>query len=314
MPSTPTPKPSDDPHDIAVIAPDAVRVVPAEDQISELLHEAATRFRSDPKPRAGSDFPAGPMVRPVEPVDTTFRRAAVNDALVPGKSWPRLRRAARGVIALLLAACIGVAAVGWRAYGDSAKKQVAKLTTQFALFSPFEQSAPAAQPAAPAVQADAADAAAPQPAASAQPAEGVAPTAAAASAASDSAPSLQSMARDLASVGQQVEQLKASIEQLKASQQQISRDVAKVSEVKASEQNLRPRKPAPPPRSAAAPARAPVPPYPPRQAAATPILPPAPAPYVPRQFAPPPPPPSAAVDTLDEPEMASAPRPPMPLR
>src|SRR5450830_743448 len=146
MHSTLTPKPSDDPHDILVVAPDAVRVVPAEEQISELLHEAAARYRSDPQPHPGSDFPAGPMVRPV---DTTFHPAA-GDVPVPGNRWSMVRRAARAGIALLLAACIGVAAVAWRSYGDTAKKQMAKLTTQLALTSPppSEQPAPAAQPGA----------------------------------------------------------------------------------------------------------------------------------------------------------------------
>jgi hypothetical protein len=308
MHSTLAPKQSDDPHDILVVAPDAVRVVPAEDQISELLHEAATRFRSDPQPHAGSNFPAGPLVRPV---DTTFRPAAVN-VPVPGRGWSKVRRAARAGVALLLAACIGVAAVAWRAYGDTAKKQIAKMTTQLALIVlPSEPSQPAAPPAAPAVQADAVNAAPAQPAVSAQPADGVAPTAAAPSTASDSAPSRLWWARDLASVGQEVEQLKASIEQLKASQQQILRDVARASQAKMSEPGPRPRKPVPPLRSAAAPARAPMPAFPPRQAAATSILPPAAAPYVPRQPQPLPP---TTAEPRAESDLASAPRPPMPLR
>ena len=247
MHSTPNSKQSDDPHDILVVAPDVARVVPAEDQISELLHEAAARYRSDSQPRAGADFPAGPMVRPV---DTTFRPAAVNDVLVPGKGGSMVRRAVRACIALLLAACIGVAAVAWRSYGDTAIKQIVKLTTQFALISWPEKPGFAAQPAAPAVQADTANAAPPQPAAPAESAaEAVPPTAAAPS--PDSVKLLQSMTRDLASLGQEVEQLKASIEQLRASQQQMSRDVAKASEVRASEQNLRPRISALPPRPAA---------------------------------------------------------------
>ena len=100
MHSTPNSKQGDDPHDILVVAPDVARVVPAEDQISELLHEAAARYRSDSQPHAGSDFPAGPMVRPV---DTTFRPAAVNDVLARGKRGSigqagraRLHRAAPG--------------------------------------------------------------------------------------------------------------------------------------------------------------------------------------------------------------------------
>jgi hypothetical protein len=323
MQSTPTPKPGDDPHDVVVVAPDAVRVAPADDELSNLLHEAAARYRSDAQARPGSDVPAGPAV---PPLDTTFRPAAVNDVRVPGKGWLMARRAARGFIGLLLAVCIGLAAVAWRSYGDTVKKQIAKLTTQLVLTSslPPEESAPAAQPAAPAIAAEMANAAAPSPAPAAQ---GAAETVAPAAASPDSAQLLQSMSRDLASLGQEVEQLKAGIAQLKAGQQQASRDVArpsevKASEVKTSEQNLRPRKP-PPPRPVAAPARKPVPPYPPRQAAAAPILPPAAAPYpapapyyasrqpdyLPRQ---PEPQPQVAVEPRAEPE-SSVPRPPLPL-
>jgi hypothetical protein len=308
MHSTLTSKPGDDPHDVVVVAPDAVRVAPSDEELSNLLQQAA-RHRSDTQTGAASDVPAGPMV---PPVDTTFRPASVNDVPAPGDNLSMAGRAVRAFIALLLAACIGLAAVAWKAYGDMAEKKIAKLATQLILTvsSPPEKPALAAQPAAPAVEADAANAASPQPAPPAQTAAGaVAPAAAAPSA--DSAQLLQSMARDLASLGQEVEQLKASIEQLKAGQQHMSRDVAKASEVKASEQNLRPRISAPPPRPAAARARKPMPPYPPPQAPAAPVLPQAAAPYVPRQ---PEPPPLTAGEALTDPELSSVPRPPMPVR
>jgi len=314
MHSTPNSKQNDDPHDILVVAPDVARVVPAEDQISELLHEAAARYRSDSQPRAGADFPAGPMVRPV---DTTFRPAVVND--VPGKGGSMVRRALRACIALLLATCIGIAAVAWRSYGDTAIKQVVKLTTQLALISWPEKPGFAAQPAAPAVQADTANAEPAQPVAPAQStAESVPPTAAAPS--PDSAKLLQSMTRDLASLGQEVEQLKASIAQLKAGQQQMSLDIAKASDKasgKVSEQNPRPRISPPVRRPAVAQAHRPVPPYPLPQAAAAPALPqaaasyPAAAPYyAPRQPEPLP----ATTQPQPDPELSSVPRPPMPVQ
>jgi hypothetical protein len=136
---------------------------------------------------------------------------------------------------------------------------------------------------------------------------------------------MQSMARDLAAAGQQIEQLKASIEQLKASQEQMSRDMAKASDTKgpeakasetkasetrASEPNLRPKLSALPPRPTAAPARKPVPSFRASQAAAPYVPPPAAAPYVTRQPESLPPP--VAQVPLD-PELASVPRPPMPL-
>jgi hypothetical protein len=92
------------------------------------------------------------------------------------------------------------------------------------------------------------------------------------------------MARDLATLGQAIEQLKASQERmardhvnavdlLRVSQEQMARVIAKTSEaktseVKASGPNLRPRTPAPPPRPAAAP--------PPRPTATTPTRKPVP--------------------------------------
>ena len=309
MQSTLNPKQTDDPHDFVVVPPDAARVVPADEELSNLLHKAA-RHRSDAQTGAVSDTPAGPTV-PL--VDATFRPAAVDDVRLAGKGLSMVRRAVRAFVALLLAACIGLAAVAWRSYGETAKKQIAKWTTQFVLTSSLsgEKPAPPAQPDAAAVEADATNPAPPQPAAPAETAaQAVAPAAAAPSA--DSAQLIQSMARDLASLGQEVEQLKAGIEELKANQQQISRDVAK-----ASEQNPRPRISAPPPRPVAARPHKPSSPYPPAQAAVAP-LPQTAAPYVPRQpdYAPRPiePPPQATAEPQADPELSSVPRPPMPVR
>ena len=319
MPSTLTPKPGDDPHDVVVVAPDAVRVAPSDDELSTLLHQAARR-RSDAPADAAPDTSAGPVA---PPVDTTFRPAAVDDIPVASHPRPTGRGTLRGFTALLLAGCIGVTAFAWRSWGETAEKKIAKWTTQFVLTAsqPAEEAAPAAQPVVPEVRADAASTESAQPASVAgTAAEGPASTAALPS--PDPEPLLQSMARDVASLGQQVEQLKASIEQIKAGQAQLSRDVAKASEIKASEtkvseakasetkasdQPRRARKPASRPR-AAAPAHKPMPP---RQAAAAPSLPQSIAPYVPPQPAPPPQP---VFQRQTDPELASVPRPPMPLR
>jgi hypothetical protein len=335
MHSTLTPKPSDDPHDIVVVAPDAVRVAPSDQEISHLMQQAA-RFHSEAQARAASDVSAGATV---PPVDTTFRPAAVDGVLNDSPGSPRRSiggRAGRDFAALLLAACIGAAAVGWQAFGYAGKKLIAKWVPQFALTTslPLEKLWPSARPAPPADEADAADPAAPQAAQPAQTAaaEAVAPAAAAPS--PDSAPSLQSMARDLASVSQEVEQLKASIAELKAGQQQIARDAAKASDNKAAEnraaeQNARAKLALAPPRPAVARPRKPAPPYSPAQAAGAPPLPQAAAPYapqaaapqagtpqagtpyVPRQAEPVPP---AVVQLPPEPGFASAPRPPMPVQ
>ncbi len=315
MNSTLIPKPSDDPHDVVVVAADAIGVAPSDEELSDLLHQAA-RHRSSAQTDVTPDVPdrhTGPSV------DTTFRPTVVNDHPV-GEPFSVVGRVVRALMALLLAVCIGVAAFAWRAYGDTAERKIAKWVTQFVLTaSPAEKPAPAAQQGAAAVhEADAANAAPAQPAA---PAPNLAAAAApvAAAPAPGSPQSMQSMSRDLASLGQEVEQLKASVEQLKAGQQQMSREVAKASEAKASEVKAseiktsepspRPRISALPPRPAAMRSHRPIAPPPPPQAAVLP--PPAPAPYVPRQIEPPRQPTAA---TLSDPELSSVPRPPMPVR
>jgi hypothetical protein len=308
MQSTLNPRQSDDPHDVLAVVPDVLTVVPdavAVAPTDEELSRLARSFHhpSDQPIRTGSDLPAGPSV---PPVDATFRPAAVGDALLPEGPRSIGRRATRGLTAaLLLAACTGAAAIAWQSYGDAAEQMIAQWVPQRVLTSllpPDKQALPV--PSTPvAAEAAAADAAPPQPAPTAQAAaQAVAPAAAVASV--DPAPSPQSMARDIANARQEIDQLKASIEELKAGQQQMSRDMAK-----ASEQSLRPKISAPPPRAAAARVRKPVPPLPSPQTAAAPMLPPAAAPYVPRQ---PDPQPQATVPP--DPELASVPRPPMPVR
>jgi hypothetical protein len=312
MHSTLKPKQADDPHDFVVVPPDAVRVAPSDDELSDLLR-AAARQHLDPQGRNGPDLPAGSEV---PAVDTTFRPAAVDDVLGAGRRSMG-RRAMRAIAAVLLAACIGAAAMGWQASGYAAKKLIARWLPQFAMTTslPLDKLGLGDETAPPAAEVDAANAVPPQPAPPAQTAtDGVAANAAAQS--PDSAQLLQSMARDLASVTREVEQLKASIAELRASQQ-VSRDMVKSPENKASEQNARARISALPPRPAVAHARKPPPPYspaqtyPPAQAATAPVLPQAAAPYVPRQVEPLAPP---ASQPLADPGLESAPRPPMPIR
>jgi len=313
MHSTQNPKqvdPHADPHD-------DVLVERIDEELSKLAHDAM-RDPVDPQTHMGSDFSAGPAV---PPVDTTFRPAAVNQGLRPSFGM----RAVRAFVGFLLAVCIGVAGIVWQAYGDAAKQMIAKWTPQLVATSspPPENPGLPEQPNPPAVQANAAKAAPPEPAPPAQAAaEGVAPAAAA----PESAVLLESMARELASARQEIDQLKASQEQMsremaksseaKAKAYEAKASLAKASQIKASqtkasEQNLRPRISALPPRPVAAPVRRPMPPsYPPPQAAAAPVLPQGPAPYVPRQ---PEPPPQATAQPQAEPELSPVPRPPMPV-
>ncbi len=287
MHSTLNPKQTDDPHDFLVVAPDIVLIAPADAELSSLAPDAM-RYPSDPQTHIGSDFSAGIAVPPVD----TFRAAAVNNVQVPGERGSIGKSAVRAFTALLLAACLGLAAIAWQSSGNVAKQIIAKWAPKFILTSllpALENPGLPEQPSPPTVQASAAKAAPPQPAPLAQTApEGVAANAAALP--PESAQLLHAMALDLATARQEIEQLKAK---------QMSRDIAK-----ASKQNLRPKISAPPPRSAAAPARRPMPPFPPRQAAAAPTLPQAAAPRQPE------PQPQATAQPQAEP----VPRPPMPVQ
>src|SRR5450432_1205677 len=113
MHSTLSPKPGDDPHDVVVVAPDAIKVAPSDEELSGLLQQAA-RFRSDAQTSAAPDVAADAKI---PAVDTTFRPAAVNDGQLAGQRWSIARQAARAFTALLVAASIGVVAFAWRAYG-----------------------------------------------------------------------------------------------------------------------------------------------------------------------------------------------------
>jgi transposase len=181
------------------------------------------------------------------------------------------RPAVRGLTGLLLAACIGVAAIAWQ---SSYHEVIARWAPQRVAASspPVENPGLPAQPSAAGVQTAATETEPPQPEFLAQTApEDATPTTAALS--PELAQLIQSMARDLATLGQGIEQLKASQEQmardnantaaqLKASQEQMARVLAKVSE-----QNARPRVATPMP--APTPAPRPVAP-PPRRLTPTP--------------------------------------------
>jgi hypothetical protein len=279
--STPNPERTD-PRDVMVARLEEANTRAYEQFKQELAH--VNKLLSNDAAYHPSDDPQTPI--------TTFRPAAVNHVQVPDDRPSPGRRAVRGFTGFLLAAaCIGVAAIAWQSfYGDKAKRPPLALTTSLenpelpAQPSPPPVEADAAkaappEPAPPAQTAsedvapttvapttaalppelaqllqrmDAAKAAPPQPAPPAQTApEDVAPTTAALR--PELAQLLQTMARDLATMGQGIEQLKASqeqlardnakiAEQLKASQEQLARVIAK-----ASEQNPRPRKPAPRP-------------------------------------------------------------------
>src|SRR5258708_3010252 len=197
MHSTLNPKQTDDPHDFLVVAPDIVLIAPADAEHSSLAPDAM-RYPSDPQSHIGSDFSAGIAVPPVD----TFRAAAVNNVQVPGERGSIGKSAVRAFTALLLAACLGLAAIAWQSSGNVAKQIIAKWAPKFILTSllpSLENPGLPEQPSPPTVQVSAAKAAPPQPAPLAQTApEGVAANAA-------SAQLLHAMALDLATARQEIE-------------------------------------------------------------------------------------------------------------
>jgi hypothetical protein len=305
-----------DPHDIFAIEPEPIPVAWADKVLADIKGDAGSQPSEDvvpvqPPPAVSAAAAAAPAV------DTTFRATAIGDIHVPdiqvpsdlAADRPSTSKWAKSAVMLIFAVCSAAAAAAWQHHGDAAKQMISAWVPTFALTSsPSTEKAGVAGPSdTPAVQAAAAEQIPPQPAAPAQPPQGVAPAAAAPS--PDTAQLVESMGRDLAAMGQQIEQLKASVAELKASQQAMARDAAKPAEVRASVPNLRTKMSALPPRPAAAPARRPVPAYQPVQAAAPAPLPP---PQAAPPYASPPPAPYApqAVDQGDDPVV----RPPMPLR
>ena len=266
MNSTPEPK---------AIEPSDVLVALADEQ---LAHTYGQIMRADEQ-----------LARLNEQLAKLEHDAPHHPGAVPGGRPPRDRPALRGLIGLLLAACIFITAfVLNSSYGDAARLIIGRWAPQLILTStlPLEKPGAPAQPSPSAVQAAAAaESPTPQPTPSAQAvpqdvAQAAAPqdvAPAAAPVSPELAQLLQTMARDLAHVEQGVEQLKSgqeqmasdnakAVEQLKASQEQMTRLIAG-----ASEQNLRPKISAPPPRpTATTPTRKPVPTLPSPQATARP--------------------------------------------
>ena len=173
----------------------------------------------------------------------------------------RSRPALRGFIGLLLTAGICTAAFAWHSYGETARPMITRWMPQLAAASALPEETPklAAEPTPPGVQLAAADTAISQLPA---PVQSVAQDPAASPTPSETAELLQTMARDLASLRQEVEQLKAgqealaretagNAEQLRETREQTARAIASISE-----QNQR-RAPIAPPLPVANPARKP---------------------------------------------------------
>lgn len=307
------------------------------DAIVAQLRELAPRIVHDPsKDHAPSEPHVTPAVSPEPASEPPLRAAPLNNSAPLNDNVgaildpaPRAKFG-RGVVGLIV--CGGIAAAAaWHSYGGDAKQRLSHLVPQFfAGTTAPTQSAGAAEPQDAATQVTASEpaaepaptrdttAAAPTPATPAEPATTAStpatePPPAQAALSPELAQSIETMAREIAS-------LKQTVEQLQAGQQQLSRDVAKAADHEAR------RKPAV---QASKPAAAPRP-----QRASTPA--PAPAPrsvqpastqaypqgqsYHPQSspqreaYIPPAPQQSAPTQLPPPPGDTSVPRPPMPLR
>ena len=220
-----------DPHDVLEIAPDVVLVARAAAEFPSLAPDATHR-PLDRQPNMGSGSPAGEAI---PRVDTSFRATDTSGGRSHG-AWAR-----RAAMVFLFALGSAFAAAAWERYGDDAQASVAGITPQIipALMSwlPLQKPATAAQADTAPVTRNAASTDQTAPTIAAQPADSAiaATPAAAASSAPDQAEVLQSMARDVANLTQQVSELQASIVQLKANQEQMARDKAKAPEARVSE-------------------------------------------------------------------------------
>jgi hypothetical protein len=258
-------------------------------------NEEVTQSASNPKATRSANGLIEPanerLARETEQISKPEPDAVQNPSPVPGRPLSAGRTAMRGLIGLLLAASIFVAAfVSQSFHIDPAKLTVVRWVAQLGstLSEPPSQVESRAPRGASAAQLNGAESMASQ----ATPSSQTTPQEGAASLSLDQAQMLQAMARDLAKLGQRIEELNTrqeqmaganakaieqqdqlarenikAIQQLERSQEQAVRDNAKTAEeikagreqmagvlaATASEQNLQPKTPARKPRPIAAP-------------------------------------------------------------
>lgn len=190
--------------------------------------------------------PSGPDVTPAtspEPAnEPPLGATPLNDNTGDMRILTSRARSGRRVV--FLAICAGVAAtMAWHVYGDQAKQRLSSLLPQFVVNAPAPtQSANAAEPqdvtSQTAPPQPTADAPTPAPAQESSNTASDAPTPAAPTpatpAASEPAPTQAALppevTQSLDTMAQEIASLKQTVEQLRAGQQQLSSDVAKLSE------------------------------------------------------------------------------------
>lgn len=296
------------------------------DAIAAQLRALSTSHTSDP---------SGPDVTPAASQESTneppLHTAPLNDNSGDIRVLTSRARSGRKVVFLII--CAGVAAtMAWYVHGDQAKQRFSSLLPQFLTHTPAPtQTTNAAEPqdaSQVATSQPAADGPAAAPTQESSDAASAAPTPAAPAPATPAAepPPTQvalppEVTQSLETMAQEIASLKQTIEQLRADQQQLSNEVAKVSEQathhKLAEQAPKPAS-RPRPRHSSTPATASRTPMASRTVAPTP--PPQPTqsqrqiyPHVPAQreaYIPPP----APARLPPPPGDSSVPRPPMPLQ
>jgi hypothetical protein len=238
---------------------------------------------------------------------TAFRATDVNGVEGGDTQRSRKRGVARVVTGLLVAGTVVGAGAAWAAYGEAIRPTIANWTPQIATMwsQVSERFGLSSQQSAAGEQTATADTAVPP---TSPPQVNASPAAAppAAPAAADVGQMLQSMAHDIASLQQGIDQLRAGqeqmardnaklAEQLKTSQEQLSRVMARASEASI---HPKPPLPAPPKQPPLASVHRPPPPpvstLPPPQAIA-------------------PPPQAVASSPPDDVALPNAPRPPKPV-
>jgi hypothetical protein len=297
-----------DPHDVIEISPDVVRASRPDKDAPTLAPDIANR----PPPKIEPAIAAPSVDKAV--------RAALSDYQASRKRSSVGKWLRGAMLSMLFAAGSAAAAIGWELHGDTVKQMAAPWMPAFLVAATPSQAAPAVadQPASPAPQAEATEQDVPQATAPTQQADATPATAAAtttAAAPPDDAQALQSMTRDLAAMGQQIEQLKANIAELKAGQEQMAREMSKPPQAKPAETRSadpRAKLTALPPRPPAVAPRKPKPVH-------TPAYTPA---YAPTPITPPPPPsqatavaqPPAAAPQQTADDGGPVVRPPSPVR